>query len=61
MEALAGEGLVVFAGPLAGSEHGRIRVLLIADADNEPAIRGRLGRWPLWSARLRAGMLAAER
>lgn len=41
-DALDGAGLVVFAGPLAGSEDGRIRVLLIAGADNEPAIRARL-------------------
>jgi len=32
MNALADEGLVLFAGPLAGSERGRIRVLLIGDA-----------------------------
>ena len=32
MNDLADEGLVLFAGPLAGSEAGRIRVLLIADA-----------------------------
>ena len=46
MDALAGEGLVALAGPLAGSEHGRIRVLLIADADNEPTIRARLAGDP---------------
>jgi hypothetical protein len=27
MNTLAGEGLILFAGPLAGTEHGRIRVL----------------------------------
>ena len=31
MNALADEGIVLFAGPLAGSEHGRIRALLIHD------------------------------
>ena len=46
MDALADEGLVLFAGPLAGSEHGRIRVLLIADADNETTIRARLADDP---------------
>ena len=46
MDALASEGLVVFAGPLAGSEHGRIRVLLIADADNETTVRDRLAGDP---------------
>ena len=35
MSALADEGFVLFAGPLAGSEHDRIRVLLIADAGSE--------------------------
>ena len=37
MNRLAEEGFVLFAGPLAGSENDRIRVLLIADADNEAA------------------------
>jgi uncharacterized protein YciI len=46
MNALADQGLVLFAGPLAGSEHGRIRVLLIADADNETAIHARLADDP---------------
>jgi uncharacterized protein YciI len=46
MDVLAGEGFVVFAGPLAGSEHGRIRVLLIADAGSETAIRARLADDP---------------
>src|SRR5688500_7742529 len=31
MNGLAEEGLVLFAGPLAGTEQGRIRVLLIAE------------------------------
>ena len=35
MNSLANEGLVLFAGPLAGSEHDRIRVLLIAEAAGE--------------------------
>ena len=49
MNTLAEEGLVLFAGPLAGSERGRIRVLLIAGAPNEaemvvasPTTRGKL-------------------
>ena len=46
MDALAGQGLVLFAGPLAGSEHGRIRVLLIADPDNETTIHACLGDDP---------------
>jgi uncharacterized protein YciI len=42
MNALADEGIVLFAGPLAGSEHGRIRVLLIVDTDSEATILDRL-------------------
>ena len=33
MNALADEGFVLFAGPLAGTETGRLRVLLIVDAE----------------------------
>ena len=46
MNALAGEGFVLFAGPLAGSEHNRIRVLLIAGADSEADIHRRLADDP---------------
>jgi uncharacterized protein YciI len=46
MNALSDEGLVIFAGPLAGSEHGRIRVLLIADAPSEAEIHRRLAGDP---------------
>ena len=46
MNSLAGEGFVLFAGPLAGSEHGRIRVLLIAEAANEADINRRLADDP---------------
>ena len=46
MNDLASEGLILFAGPLAGSEHGRIRVLLIADADSETDIHQRLAADP---------------
>jgi len=46
MNSLAGEGLVLFAGPLAGSEHDRIRVLLIAEAADESDIRHRLAQDP---------------
>jgi uncharacterized protein YciI len=42
MNTLAREGLVRFAGPLASSEQGRIRVLLIIDAPNEAEIHERL-------------------
>ena len=46
MNILAGEGLILFAGPLAGTEQGRIRVLLIADAPSEADIRHRLASDP---------------
>ena len=46
MNALAAEGFVVFAGPLAGTESGRLRALLIVDADTEDEIRRRLADDP---------------
>lgn len=46
MNALSDAGFVLFAGPLAGSEHGRIRALLIADASNEAEIDRRLADDP---------------
>ena len=46
MDALAQEGFVLFAGPLAGSEQGRLRVLLIVDAEDEAEIDRRLADDP---------------
>ena len=46
MNGLAEEGFVLFAGPLAGSEHGRIRVLLIAEAASEADVNRRLADDP---------------
>jgi uncharacterized protein YciI len=46
MSELAAEGFVLFAGPLAGTEHDRIRVLLIADADSDADIHRRLADDP---------------
>jgi uncharacterized protein YciI len=46
MNALADEGIVLFAGPLAGSENGRIRALLIVNTDSEAAILDRLAADP---------------
>lgn len=46
MNTLAEEGTVLFAGPLAGSEQGRIRALLIIDADSEAVIHHRLAADP---------------
>lgn len=42
MSALAGEGFLLFAGPLAGTETGRVRVLLIFEAESEAEIHRRL-------------------
>ena len=49
MNALADRRFVLFAGPLAGTERGRVRVLLIADAESEAEIRRRLADDP-WAA-----------
>jgi uncharacterized protein YciI len=46
MNALADEGLVLFAGPLAGTEGGRLRALLIISAHSEDEIRRRLANDP---------------
>jgi uncharacterized protein YciI len=46
MNALADEGFVLFGGPLAGSERGRVRVLLIVNADREAEIHRRLAGDP---------------
>jgi uncharacterized protein YciI len=46
MNELADEGLLVAAGPVAGSEAGRIRVLLIADAPDEGHVAERLAADP---------------
>jgi uncharacterized protein YciI len=46
MNGLVDEGFVLFAGPLAGTEHDRIRVLLIADATSETDIHHRLADDP---------------
>jgi uncharacterized protein YciI len=46
MNTLADEGFVLFAGPLAGSERGRIRALLMADATSEAEIHRRLANDP---------------
>jgi uncharacterized protein YciI len=46
MNALAERGFVLFGGPLAGSEHGRVRVLLIVNAESEAEIHRRLADDP---------------
>lgn len=59
MNTLVDEGIVLFAGPLAGSEHGRIRALLIVDADSEAAIQDRLAADP-WSQAQRLVITSVE-
>ena len=46
LNTLASEGFVLFAGPLAGTEHDRIRVLLIAEAASETDVHRRLADDP---------------
>ena len=46
MNALADSGFVLFAGPLAGTEHGRVRVLLIVNAEDEDEIHRQLADDP---------------
>ena len=46
---LAGEGFLLFGGPLAGSENGRVRALLVVDAPGEAEIHRRLADDP-WVA-----------
>jgi uncharacterized protein YciI len=46
MNVLADQGFALFGGPLAGSEHARLRVLLIVDADSEAEIHHRLADDP---------------
>jgi uncharacterized protein YciI len=46
MNGLADQGFVLFAGPLAGTESGRLRALLIVNADHGDEIRHRLAEDP---------------
>jgi len=46
MNDLAEEGFVLFAGPLAGTDNGRLRALLIVKADHDDEIRRRLADDP---------------
>jgi uncharacterized protein YciI len=46
MNALADEGFILLAGPLAGTEHGRVRVLLIVNAEDEDEIHRQLADDP---------------
>ena len=46
MNGLSDQGFVLFAGPLAGSEQGRIRAMVIIDANDEAEIHRRLADDP---------------
>jgi uncharacterized protein YciI len=46
MNALAGSGFLLFAGPLAGTERGRVRVLLIVSAEDGDEIQSQLNDDP---------------
>jgi uncharacterized protein YciI len=46
MNGLAEQGFVLLAGPLAGSHNGRLRALVIVEAESEAEIRTRLAEDP---------------
>jgi uncharacterized protein YciI len=46
MEARARDGFVLLGGPLAGTERGRVRVLLVVEARDESDVRRRLAADP---------------
>jgi uncharacterized protein YciI len=73
MNALADKHVVLAAGPLDGTERGRIRALLIINADDEADVHRRLGDDPwtisgqlritsveLWNVFVGAELLAAR-
>ena len=59
MSALAHEGLVLLAGPLAWTEAGRVRALLVVEAGGEEEIRRRLAADP-WAVADRLCTLSIE-
>lgn len=59
MNTLVDQGFVLVGGPLAGSEHGRVRVLLIVDAASDTEIRSRLSDDP-WSLTQRLVIVSIE-
>jgi uncharacterized protein YciI len=60
MNGLADEGVVLFAGPLAGTETGHLRALLVMDATTETEIRDRLADDP-WTRNERLAIARIER
>jgi uncharacterized protein YciI len=59
MSALAEDGFILCAGPLAGSERGRVRVLLVVAAESEDEIHRRLADDP-WASTRHLATLTAE-
>jgi len=59
MNTLSDDGFVLFGGPLAGSEDGRVRVLLIVDAEDERVIDRRLAEDP-WAITGQIRMASVE-
>ena len=59
MNRLAGDGIVLFAGPLDGTEVGRIRVLLVASAPDRETVRHRMADDP-WEASAQIRTVSVE-
>ena len=59
MNALADRGVILFAGPLAGTEHGRVRVLLIVEAESDEQIHRHLADDP-WAQANRLRTVSVE-
>jgi uncharacterized protein YciI len=59
MDTLSEQGSVLFAGPLAGTEHGRIRLLLIMDVTDEAEVHQLLADDP-WAVAQRIVVVSVE-
>jgi uncharacterized protein YciI len=59
MNRLAQRGVVLFAGPLGGTEHGRLRALLIINAQREAEIHAHLADDP-WATTQRLQITSIE-
>jgi uncharacterized protein YciI len=59
MNALADEGFVLYAGPLAGTEQGRLRALLVINAADTDEIHRRLADDP-WTTSNRLRITSVE-
>jgi uncharacterized protein YciI len=59
MNELARQGVVLLGGPLAGTEHGRLRALLIINARREAEVHAHLADDP-WTAGERLQITSIE-